>query len=261
MEPEELVYLACPYSHDDPSVRMCRFVTASLTAADLMRKGELVFSPISHGHPIAMMGSLPLGFDYWGRHNRAVLSRCSKLYVLEIDGWDKSVGVAAEIDLACRMGIFTEFIRPPVDHSPPSADAPFDFRRLQNEVQEWVTRNFGDSPAHRPLLGVAEEVGELALEHMQHLETIFLGLVRSTGELAHSQLKQEQGVRGTAAEHEELARDAVADIVVFLAAYCTARGFDFQEIVETTWTKVRQRDWKRNPKTGVAPFIDAMGGA
>jgi NTP pyrophosphatase (non-canonical NTP hydrolase) len=105
------------------------------------------------------------------------------------------------------------------------------FGRLQSEVREWSVRNFGDKATHQPLLGAMEELGELC----------------------HAHLKQEQGIRGTAAEHEAAARDAIGDIVVYLADYVGCRGWDFQAIMEEVWGQVRQRDWRRNSLDGSAP--------
>lgn len=36
-----------------------------------------------------------------------------------------------------------------------------DFAKIQAEVSAWSLYNFGVQPAHRPLLGIAEEIGEL----------------------------------------------------------------------------------------------------
>ena len=99
------------------------------------------------------------------------------------------------------------------------------FRRLQEDQREWVKHNFPDRKSYFPLLGAVEELGELA----------------------HAHLKREQGIRGSAEQHLTAAKDAVADIVIFLADYCTANNFDFQEIMEETWAKVKKRDWKKNP--------------
>lgn len=101
---------------------------------------------------------------------------------------------------------------------------------LQDEVGEWARRNFGPSTAmgYGALLGAVEEIGELA----------------------HHHLKQVQGIRGTPAEHEAAAQDAIADTIIYLADYCHTRGFDFQRIVEKTWARVRERDWTRNKVDG-----------
>lgn len=105
----DLVYLACPYSHDDPFVRRERFEYASRAAAELMAAGLLVFSPISHTHPIAEHG-LPKGWDFWEKYDRAILGVCKAMIVLMLEGWRESVGVQAEIQIMRDAGKPIHFI-------------------------------------------------------------------------------------------------------------------------------------------------------
>lgn len=99
-------------------------------------------------------------------------------------------------------------------------------REIQNAHRVWALKNFGERPSWHPLLGAVEELGELA----------------------HAHLKEQQGIRRTE-DHVANAKDAVADVVLYLMDYCSLRDFDMQEVVESTWYKVRQRDWKANPDT------------
>jgi NTP pyrophosphatase (non-canonical NTP hydrolase) len=103
-----------------------------------------------------------------------------------------------------------------------------DLETLQKEQKIWAAKNFGQQPPYRPLLGVMEELGELA----------------------HAHLKEVQGIRGTAAEHRAEAKDAIGDILVYLADYCNRRGFKLQEIIEETWGQVKERDWVVNKEDG-----------
>ena len=97
--------------------------------------------------------------------------------------------------------------------------------RIQEEIGAWSKKNFGhEGKTHHPLLGVAEEVGELC----------------------HAHLKQEQGIRGTKEEHEADAIDAIGDIAIYLMDYCNRRGFSFNDIVWQTWSKVKERDWNKD---------------
>ena len=100
-----------------------------------------------------------------------------------------------------------------------------DLAQLQREHRPWSERNFGACPSWYALLGIFEEAGELA----------------------HAHLKGVQGIRGTPEEHRAAKIDAVGDLVTFLAAYCNAEGLDLQAAVETTWDKVKARDYKNNP--------------
>ena len=105
-----LVYLATPYSHPDAEVRESRFREVNRVAGDMIRRGEHVFSPFSHTHPIALDGDLPKGWEFWQAYDRAMLRACGKLAVLMQDGWQESVGVQAEIAIAREMGLPVEFI-------------------------------------------------------------------------------------------------------------------------------------------------------
>ena len=60
-----MIYLACPYTHPDADIRAFRFEKANQAAAKLMWEGKFVYSPISHTHPIALAGNLPLDWAYW----------------------------------------------------------------------------------------------------------------------------------------------------------------------------------------------------
>ena len=68
-----MIYLAVPYSHADPAVRVARFDAVNKVAAKMMRDGLHVFSPISHTHPIALAGDLPGGWEYWEAYDRALI--------------------------------------------------------------------------------------------------------------------------------------------------------------------------------------------
>jgi len=104
-------------------------------------------------------------------------------------------------------------------------------RELQEQQRPWVLHNFPGRQAYYPLLGAMEELGELA----------------------HAHLKALQGIRGSEAEYALAARDAVGDIVIFLSDYCTARGWDFEDILDQTWAVVQRRDFQANRLTGNVP--------
>lgn len=101
---------------------------------------------------------------------------------------------------------------------------------LQGEAAAWVLHNFGSRPAYQPLLGAVEELGDLA----------------------HANLKWEQGIREGAEPGacEMKAQDAVGDVVLFLMDYCSANRWDFGEVLLDTWDRVRVRDFKKEPATG-----------
>jgi hypothetical protein len=75
----------------------------------------------------------------------------------------------------------------------------FTLEQLQEEQVLWVQHNFPDRPSWMPLMGVCEEVTELARAHANF-------------------------------DHEEIL-DAIGDIVVFASDYCSAMGWDMQAML------------------------------
>ena len=51
-----MIYLCSPYAHPDPAVREQRFDAACVTTAKLLLGGDLVYSPVVHGHPLVRHG-------------------------------------------------------------------------------------------------------------------------------------------------------------------------------------------------------------
>ena len=100
-------------------------------------------------------------------------------------------------------------------------------REIQEAQKKWAEHNFPKAETWQPLLGVVEEVGELA----------------------HAHLKQSQGIRVNE-DHVANAMDAVGDTVLFMMHYCTLRGWDFETIIQETWEQVAERDWRKNNETG-----------
>lgn len=107
---KSIVYLACPYSDNDPKIRAARFEAVNKVAALLMSKGEHVFSPISHCHPIALQCTLPLSWEQWKAFDRAFIEVSRKVYVLTLPGWKESIGVTAEIAIAKELEIPIEYL-------------------------------------------------------------------------------------------------------------------------------------------------------
>jgi hypothetical protein len=109
-----LTYLAAPYSHKDHHMMVVRFLAINQYAAKLMSRGDYIFSPISHTHPIAEAGingtPLPRGWDFWEGYDRRMLSCCDRILVLRLPGWEQSTGVQAEIKIGKELGIPVEYV-------------------------------------------------------------------------------------------------------------------------------------------------------
>ena len=106
-----MIYLATAYSHRDPAVREARFQAACRAAAELMRAGHVVLCPVVHSHPLTAFG-LPTDWSYWEHCDREFLRRCDEGVVLTLAGWQRSIGVQAELRLAAEWAKPISFLNP-----------------------------------------------------------------------------------------------------------------------------------------------------
>jgi hypothetical protein len=104
------IYLASPYSHDDPEIRKARFIQICEIAGDLMKEGYKILSPIAQTHEIAIRCDLPTDIEYWRSWNYALLRHADKLLIAKMAGWDISKGIAWEIKIAKSLDIEIEYL-------------------------------------------------------------------------------------------------------------------------------------------------------
>lgn len=104
----KLIYLAVPYSNNNPTIEESRFKEVNLAAAHFFRAGLQIFSPISHCHPIKT--DIGGSFEIWGKFCIEMLSKCDELYVLTMPGWRESKGVSEEIKFSLNNNIPVTYI-------------------------------------------------------------------------------------------------------------------------------------------------------
>ncbi len=110
-----IVYLASPYTHALPAIRLARFEAATQAAARLVETGRIVYSPLTMTHPIDLVLAQEgetLGSDYWVRFDEAFMEFCSEMVVLRLSGWQLSSGIAREMEFFRRRGRPISFIDP-----------------------------------------------------------------------------------------------------------------------------------------------------
>ena len=81
-----IIYLACPYWHEDKKIRRSRFQSANIAAAELMEDGYVVFSPLSHSVPISKYTG-DQDHNFWMRQDLPMLELCDEMWILPLDGW------------------------------------------------------------------------------------------------------------------------------------------------------------------------------
>jgi len=107
-ENKKLTYLAIPYTWSPEE----SFIIANEVASDLMNKGKVVFSPISHSHPVDdyMSEELRTSQSFWLGQDLPILDKCDEMYIVLIgeDGQkliEQSKGCQAEIKRAKENGM------------------------------------------------------------------------------------------------------------------------------------------------------------
>jgi hypothetical protein len=106
------------------------------------------------------------------------------------------------------------------------------FAGLQSQVGEWSRKNFPNNTPADPFYGLVEEVGEFS----------------------HSILKARQGIRGTTAEHEAKEKDAIGDIVIYLADWCERNGLSLSDGTASHYAATY--DWDLGLDSGDRRFED-----
>jgi len=112
MELLDLEYLGIPYSNGNDYLINFRAVIADMIAHDLTNQGRAIYSPISSWHIIACKFKMPRTFEFWEKMNLSFLSRCKKMLVVMLPGWDESIGLKGEIKFAKENNIMVEYIDP-----------------------------------------------------------------------------------------------------------------------------------------------------
>jgi len=107
-----MIYLASPYTHESKHVEFQRFREMCYVTGKLQASGHHVFSPIVHSHPVVGAVQLPTTFEWWMSYNKAWIDVCQELWVVMLDGWDKSKGVGAEILYCGERGIPVRYFDP-----------------------------------------------------------------------------------------------------------------------------------------------------
>ena len=105
-----MIYVASPYSHPDAVVRNIRYERVLYYCAELMKKGEVAFSPIVYGHQFALLGQAQTDHIWWKKFNEYMLRSSKEMHVFMLAGWKESAGVNHEIDYADKLNLEVKFV-------------------------------------------------------------------------------------------------------------------------------------------------------
>lgn len=77
--------------------------------AKLISRGDNIVSPMTLEPALQYDSSIPYSWEYWSRYGKKMLGICNKLVVVKLPGWDTSVGVQGEIEIAKQLGLEIEY--------------------------------------------------------------------------------------------------------------------------------------------------------
>ena len=109
--PGSLWYIASPYSHPDPKVVEARVQELKECVTSMIENysSAVPFSPVLYTLSLqesGLVGSPPEG---WYAFDLAFLRKADRLIVLELEGWESSIGVALEIAFAQSRGLQIDY--------------------------------------------------------------------------------------------------------------------------------------------------------
>jgi hypothetical protein len=105
-------YLASPYTHADPAIRLFRYHEVMRATAWCLCNNIYVYSPILHTHQLAIDHDLPFSHEFWEAYNRIMIDASAGVLILDIDGVYESKGVNGEYNYALRTEKRIEILRP-----------------------------------------------------------------------------------------------------------------------------------------------------
>ena len=94
------IYLASPYTHPDPAVVEERVKAAADVVVECAHRRLTILSPVVYMHELAKFHDLPKTWEFWSTLDLRMLDAADALWVLTLDGWEKSIGIQGELDYA-----------------------------------------------------------------------------------------------------------------------------------------------------------------
>jgi hypothetical protein len=109
-----MIYIATPYTDDDPNIIEHRVEKVTQYAAYLYSWGYNCFSPITHGHQVQRYLPERLRKDhrFWLAIDMPFLQAATELHVVASPGVDQSSGVRWELDTARAFKMPTFIVDP-----------------------------------------------------------------------------------------------------------------------------------------------------
>lgn len=110
IDKNKIIYVASPYSSGVPERVKNNFEVITKYVADLVSIGYIAISPITYGHVLLDYAEMPSDYFFWQHFCIGLLAKCDCLLVVQMPGWELSVGMADEIKYAKENNIPITYI-------------------------------------------------------------------------------------------------------------------------------------------------------
>jgi hypothetical protein len=110
-----MIYLASPYSHPSEVVQTRRFICVREFLFSHISQDSAIFSPIVYCHQFSRDFGAPGDYLTWKPFNDHMLHKSDEIWILRLKGWEASLGVAWERQLAAELGLPETFHDPVLD--------------------------------------------------------------------------------------------------------------------------------------------------
>jgi hypothetical protein len=104
-----LVYVAAPYSSIPDKNELMRIISKFCGEYMIANPGEYAIPGLVHHYPTLECPELGTDYSFWQNFCEVFLSRCDKMIVLRIPGWQESKGVKGELEFCLTHRIPVEF--------------------------------------------------------------------------------------------------------------------------------------------------------
>ena len=95
----EPIYAASNYTHHPRGLVGAYLEMCELVPRIYAKYKIVLFSPVIHGHGLAMHGKFPpRDGKFWKRYNQPFVDLMQSCLVAKLDGWENSAGIKDEID-------------------------------------------------------------------------------------------------------------------------------------------------------------------
>ena len=105
-----MIFISAPYTHENVEVVEKRVEIIEKYVAECALSEIIALSPVLYYHNIVKKYELPKTYTYWEHICISMLQKCDMLFVLTMDGWDTSVGVKSELEVARRLNISIGYV-------------------------------------------------------------------------------------------------------------------------------------------------------